>query len=63
MSCQILDAAIPLTTNDTDIYYPYTVGKDREVFLKNSDGSDYVGVVWPGACSFPDFLAPNTHDW
>ncbi|KZP29132.1 glycoside hydrolase family 31 protein [Athelia psychrophila] len=59
----ILDAAIPLTTNASDVYAPVTTGTELGVFLKNPSGDDYIGEVWPGACKFPDFLAPNTQDW
>ncbi|KZP31568.1 glycoside hydrolase family 31 protein [Athelia psychrophila] len=59
----ILDAAIPVTTNASDVYAPVTRGTELGVFLKNPGGDDYIGEVWPGACKFPDFLAPNTQEW
>ncbi|KAF7976546.1 hypothetical protein HWV62_6195 [Athelia sp. TMB] len=59
----ILDAAIPILTNDSDVYEPVTKGTELQVFLKNPGGDDYIGEVWPGACKFPDFLAKNTQDW
>ncbi|KZP29154.1 glycoside hydrolase family 31 protein [Athelia psychrophila] len=58
----ILDAAIPVTTNASDVYVLVTSGTELGVFLKNPSGDDYIGQVWPGACKFPDFLAPNTQD-
>jgi alpha-glucosidase len=32
-------------------------------FLKNADGSVYVGPVWPGPSVFPDFLRQQTRAW
>ncbi len=32
-------------------------------FCLNSDGSVYVGPVWPGDCHFPDFTQIKTRDW
>lgn len=32
-------------------------------FLKDAQGSVYVGEVWPGAAVFPDFSAPATRQW
>lgn len=42
---------------------PYTRGVELDVFMKNPDGSEYRGQVWPGVTVFPDFFAPNTVDW
>jgi alpha-glucosidase len=36
-------------------YKPYDEGKKRDVFVKNPDGSDFVGSVWPGDSVFADF--------
>jgi len=33
-------------------YAPYDSGMKNDVFVKNPDGSVYVGVVWPGAVCF-----------
>jgi alpha-glucosidase len=62
----IVDAAIyaPNPNNKTDNEYkPFHSGNESEVFLKNPDGSIYIGAVWPGYTVFPDFLANNTQDW
>jgi hypothetical protein len=29
-------------------YDPYTKGVEQDVFVKNPDGSEYIGQVWPG---------------
>jgi alpha-glucosidase len=44
-------------------YAPYEKGKEMDVFLKAADGSDMLGVQWPGAVAWPDWFAPNTQEW
>jgi alpha-glucosidase len=44
-------------------YAPYDSGIKNDVFVKNPDGSVYVGVVWPGASVFPDFTLSRARDW
>ncbi|KAI0638733.1 glycosyl hydrolases family 31-domain-containing protein [Trametes polyzona] len=56
----ILDAAIPILVNDTDVYDPYSRGHELDVFMKNPDGSEYLGQVWPGYTVFPDWFANKT---
>ncbi|KAI0770901.1 glycosyl hydrolases family 31-domain-containing protein [Trametes elegans] len=56
----ILDAAIPILVNDSDVYEPYTRGSELDVWMKNPDGSNYLGQVWPGYTVFPDWFANNT---
>ncbi|MBU1535097.1 hypothetical protein KKF84_07240, partial [Myxococcota bacterium] len=41
----------------------YTSGVTGDHFLKNTDGSLFVGEVWPGEAAFPDFSRPATRDW
>lgn len=58
----IIDAAIYVpnpenaTDNDYDVFH---YGNETDVFLKNPDGSLYIGAVWPGYTVFPDFLSEN----
>ncbi|KAF8634099.1 hypothetical protein AX15_001067 [Amanita polypyramis BW_CC] len=59
----ILDAAIPVLTNTSDVYDPYTRGVEKNVFIKNPDKSEYIGKVWPGYTVFPDWFQPNTQSW
>jgi len=44
-------------------YSPYDSGIAGDHFLKNPDGSNYVGKVWPGRSVFPDFTRSVTRDW
>lgn len=61
----IVDAAvyIPNPENASDAYSTYTRGDEAGVFLKNPDGSQYIGAVWPGYTVFPDWHAPKAVDW
>ncbi len=44
-------------------YKPYDEGAAGDHFIKNADGSTYVGVVWPGKAVFPDFTDKSARDW
>ena len=44
-------------------YKPYDEGMAGDHFVKNPDGSVFVGVVWPGKSVFPDFTRKVTRDW
>ena len=44
-------------------YAPYDSGVKTDAFVKNPDGTPFVGVVWPGACVFPDFTLARVRDW
>ncbi len=44
-------------------YLPYDTGIAGNHFVKNPDGSVYVGTVWPGPSVFPDFTRKDTRDW
>ncbi|KAG0697210.1 glycoside hydrolase family 31 protein [Suillus ampliporus] len=55
----IVDAAIPVTMNATDVYDPFTRGVEEDVWIKNPDGSLYIAEVWPGYTVFPDWFSEN----
>ncbi|KAG0697209.1 glycoside hydrolase family 31 protein [Suillus ampliporus] len=55
----IVDAAIGVTVNSTDVYDPFTRGVEEDVWIKNPDGSLYIGQVWPGYTVFPDWFSEN----
>ena len=45
-------------------YPPYQSGVAGDHFVKNPDGSRYVGAVWPGPSVFPDFTAgAKAREW
>jgi alpha-glucosidase len=44
-------------------YLPYDSGMAADQFVKNPDGSVYVGEVWPGPSVFPDFTRQQTRAW
>lgn len=41
-------------------YGPYDRGTVADVWLKAQNGSDSLGVVWPGVVVYPDWFNPNT---
>jgi alpha-glucosidase len=44
-------------------YAPYDTGEAGNNFVKRADGSEFVGVVWPGPAVFPDFTRAQTREW
>jgi alpha-glucosidase len=44
-------------------YAPYDSGVAGDHFVKNPDGSTFVGKVWPGPAVFPDFTRAQTRQW
>lgn len=44
-------------------YAPYDSGIAGDHFVKNPDGSTYVGPVWPGPSVFPEFTQRATREW
>jgi alpha-glucosidase len=44
-------------------YKPYDEGTAGDHFVKNPDGSTYVGTVWPGKAVFPDFTQKQSREW
>jgi alpha-glucosidase len=44
-------------------YGPYDSGTKNDMFVKNPDGSVYVGTVWPGESVFPDFTLARAREW
>lgn len=55
----IIDAGIKIEKG----YRVYEEGVAKGYFLKDKDGNDFVGAVWPGRCHFPDFLRPEVRNW
>jgi alpha-glucosidase len=44
-------------------YSVYQSGTANDVWVKQPDGKEYHGKVWPGDCAFPDFTIPRTREW
>lgn len=44
-------------------YLPYDTGNKGDHFLKNPDGSTYIGKVWPGPSVFPEFTQKKSREW
>ncbi len=44
-------------------YAPYDQGMAGDHFVKNPDGSVFVGKVWPGDSVFPDYTRAETREW
>lgn len=44
-------------------YAPYDSGAAGDHFVKNPDGSTFVGTVWPGPSVFPDFTQHQSREW
>ncbi|MGL5050124.1 MAG: TIM-barrel domain-containing protein, partial [Fusobacteriaceae bacterium] len=55
----IIDAGVKVK----DGYETYEVGKANNYFCKNKEGEDFQAAVWPGLCTFPDFLNPEVRKW
>lgn len=44
-------------------YAIYQSGTANDAWVKNTNGKEYHGKVWPGDCVFPDFTVPKTRNW
>ena len=44
-------------------YKPYDEGTAGDHFVKNPDGTQFVGRVWPGMSVFPDFTLTSARKW
>lgn len=44
-------------------YFAYIQGVKADIFIKNAQGQNANGTVWPGLTHFPDFLNPNTYNY
>lgn len=41
----------------------YEDGHKKDIFCRNRQGGEYVGIVWPGETVFPDFTLREARDW
>ena len=44
-------------------YAVYDSGVQANIFCKNPEGHDFVGLVWPGLTVFPDFSREDARAW
>ncbi|XP_024032277.1 uncharacterized protein LOC21405522 isoform X2 [Morus notabilis] len=44
-------------------YFVYDSGSKEDVWVQKSDGTPFVGEVWPGPCVFPDFTQAKVRSW
>jgi len=44
-------------------YKPFDEGNKAGYFVKNPDGTNFVGPVWPGPSVFPDFTRSEVRKW
>lgn len=44
-------------------YAAFDTGMAADAFIRNPDGSLYIGEVWPGDAVFPDFSLSRVRDW
>jgi alpha-glucosidase len=56
----MVDPAVAYLPEDTDS--AYARGTDMDVWLKKPNGSDLLGVVWPGVTVYPDWFHPKTQE-
>ncbi|CRG92657.1 alpha-glucosidase [Talaromyces islandicus] len=50
----------PISINDTSLY---GTAKEKDLFMKWDNGSDFVATMWSGAASYIDFFNPNALDF
>lgn len=55
----IVDPGVKIDKN----FSTYNELKESNGYLKNQDGSDFIGIVWPGKSLFPDFTNEKTRLW
>lgn len=44
-------------------YFAYDQGEKGDHWVKEANGTPFVGKVWPGMCVFPDFTRRDTRAW
>ncbi|MBS3736587.1 alpha-glucosidase [Candidatus Bipolaricaulota bacterium] len=44
-------------------YEVYESGIGKDVYVRDEEGDNFSGSVWPGFCVFPDFLRKEVRDW
>jgi alpha-glucosidase len=55
----IIDPGIKVDTN----YRVYKEGQAGGHFVRDENGAEFHGSVWPGVCAFPDFTSAAAREW
>jgi alpha-glucosidase len=55
----MIDPGVKVDSN----YSVYKSGLANNIWVKDANGKEYHGKVWPGDCAFPDFTMPQTRKW
>lgn len=55
----IIDPGIKVDPN----YYAYMDGRQKDIFVKNRNGTELNRDVWPKASAFPDFTDARAREW
>ncbi|KAH8695574.1 putative lysosomal alpha-glucosidase [Talaromyces proteolyticus] len=50
----------PISLNDSA---SYDAGKEKDLYIKWANGTDFVGTMWPGPISYVDFFHPSSSDF
>lgn len=58
-SVYMIDPGIKVDTG----YFVFDQGNAGNYWVKEKNGKDYRGNVWPGLCVFPDFTSPSVRKW
>ena len=58
----IIDSGVFWPGNATN-YTAYNRGHELDIFIKNPDGTEYVGQVWPGDAVWADWLNPKAEGY
>ncbi|KAK3656414.1 hypothetical protein LTR56_003117 [Elasticomyces elasticus] len=54
---------VPDPTNFSDAYPTYDRGVELNAYIRDSNASYYIGVLWPGFSVSPDFITPQAHQF
>ncbi|RXW23660.1 hypothetical protein EST38_g2212 [Candolleomyces aberdarensis] len=57
------DPAVGFNPNSPTPYESFNRGESLGIWLKNNNGSNHLGVVWPGVTVYPDWFHPRITDW
>ena len=59
-SVLMTDPAVAYTPDED--YGPYHRGVEQDIWMKMPNGSDSLGLVWPGVTVYPDWFHPGIQE-